>query len=224
MEKEIRVYGPLAKFVGFRRIMAEVSNAAEAVRMLIANFPGLEQHMIEHDYKVVVDRYEADVEEIAYPASQTIQIIPVIGGAGGGVGKVIAGIALVAGAIILGPAVGGFFGLGAGLAGTGGVAGATAAGIIGGVAATITGTIGLGLIAMGVSQMLTPTPKISGVGGGGYARQGATSSEGTAQDPQDSYSFSGIQNTSKQGVPVPLIYGETVVGSIVISAGIDIDS
>ena len=215
MEKEIRVYGPLAKFVGFRRIMAEVSNAAEAVRMLIANFPGLEQHMIEHDYKVVVDRYEADAEEIAYPASQTIQIIPVIGGAGG-VGKVIAGVALVAAAIILGPAVGGFFGLGSGLA-TGG------AGIVSAGVAITAGTIGLGLIAMGVSQMLTPTPKLNAVGGG-FARQGATSSEGTAQDPQDSYSFSGIQNTSKQGVPVPLIYGETVVGSIVISAGIDIDS
>ena len=222
MEKEVRVYGPLAKFVGFRRIMAEVSNAAEAVRMLIANFPGLEQHMIEHDYKVVVDRYEADVEEIGFPASQTIQIIPVIGGAGSGVGKVIAGVALVAGAIILGPAVGGFFGLGAGLAGTGGVAGATAAGIIGSTAAIITGTIGLGLIGLGVSQMLTPTPKLNVPSG--FSRQGATSSEGTAQDPQDSYSFSGIQNTSKQGVPVPLIYGETVVGSIVISAGIDIDS
>lgn len=215
MEKEVRVYGPLAKFVGFRRIMAEVSNAAEAVRMLIANFPGLEQHMIEHDYKVVVDRYEADVEEIGFPASQTIQIIPVVGGAGSGVTKVIAGIALVAGAIILGPAVGGFFGLGAGLASGG-------AGIIGSVAAVAAGTIGLGLIGLGVSQMLTPTPKLNVPSG--FSRQGATSSEGTAQDPQDSYSFSGIQNTSKQGVPVPLIYGETVVGSIVISAGIDIDS
>lgn len=215
MEKEIRVYGPLAKFVGFRRIMAEVSNAAEAVRMLIANFPGLEQHMIEHDYKVVVDRYEADVEEIAYPASQTIQIIPVIGGAGG-VGKVIAGVALVAAAIVLGPAVGGFFGLGAGLATSG-------AGIVSAGVAIAAGTIGLGLIGLGVAQMLTPTPKLNATGQG-FARQGATSSEGTAQDPQDSYSFSGIQNTSKQGVPVPLIYGETVVGSIVISAGIDIDS
>jgi len=216
MEKEIRVYGPLAKFVGFRRIMAEVSNAAEAVRMLIANFPGLEQHMIEHDYKVVVDRYEADVEEIAYPASQTIQIIPVIGGAGGGVGKVIVGVALVAAAIVFAPTIGGFLGLGAGAV-TSGAAGTMAA------ITTIAGTIGIGLIGLGVSQMLTPTPKLNATGQG-FARQGATSSEGTAQDPQDSYSFSGIQNTSKQGVPVPLIYGETVVGSIVISAGIDIDS
>ena len=216
MEREVRVYGPLAKFVGFRRILAEVSSAAEAVRMLIANFPGLEQHMADHNYKVIVDHHEADLEEIAYPASGVIQIIPVVGGAGGSTGKILAGVALIAAAIVLGPAVGGFFGLGAGLAGGG-------AGIVGASVAIAAGTIGLGLISLGVAQMLTPTPKLNATGLGS-ARQGATSSEGTAQDPQDSYSFSGIQNTSKQGVPVPLVYGETVVGSIVISAGIDIDS
>jgi predicted phage tail protein len=47
--------------------------------------------------------------------------------------------------------------------------------------------------------------------------QGADSQD----DPRKSYSFSGIQNTSRQGVPVPIVYGETVVGSVVISAGID---
>jgi predicted phage tail protein len=40
-------------------------------------------------------------------------------------------------------------------------------------------------------------------------------------DPRKSYSFSGIQNTSRQGVPVPIVYGETIVGSVTISAGID---
>jgi predicted phage tail protein len=40
-------------------------------------------------------------------------------------------------------------------------------------------------------------------------------------DPRKSYSFSGIQNVSRQGVPVPIIYGETVVGSVTISAGIN---
>jgi predicted phage tail protein len=43
----------------------------------------------------------------------------------------------------------------------------------------------------------------------------------TQDDPRKSYSFSGIQNTSRQGVPVPIVYGETLVGSVVISAGID---
>jgi predicted phage tail protein len=61
---------------------------------------------------------------------------------------------------------------------------------------------------------LTPTPTIA---------QSNTNS-GTLEtqlDPQKSYSFSGVQNTSRQGVPVPIIYGETICGSVVISAGID---
>ena len=36
-----------------------------------------------------------------------------------------------------------------------------------------------------------------------------------------SYSFSGIQNVSSSGVPVPIIYGRVFSGSIIISAGTD---
>ena len=68
--------------------------------------------------------------------------------------------------------------------------------------------IGASLVLGGVAQLLTPTPKVA---------QGLDSQD----DPRKSYSFSGIQNTSRQGVPVPIVYGETVVGSVVISAGID---
>ena len=57
---------------------------------------------------------------------------------------------------------------------------------------------------------------------GGGRRQKTT--EGSELDPQASYSFSGIQNTSNVGTPVPLVYGETVVGSIVLSAGLDTDT
>jgi predicted phage tail protein len=59
MEKEIRLYGPLAKFVGQRKFLAEISSAGEAVRMLLANFPGLERHMADQHYKVIVDNYES---------------------------------------------------------------------------------------------------------------------------------------------------------------------
>jgi predicted phage tail protein len=92
-------------------------------------------------------------------------------------------------------------------------------GLGGGVAATIFGTqfsslalgigsIGASLILGGVSQLITPTPRLS---------LGTDS----PNDPRKSYSFSGIQNTSRQGTPVPIVYGETLVGSIVISAGTD---
>ena len=36
-----------------------------------------------------------------------------------------------------------------------------------------------------------------------------------------SYSFSGIQNVSSSGVPIPIIYGYVFSGSILISAGVD---
>jgi predicted phage tail protein len=66
--------------------------------------------------------------------------------------------------------------------------------------------IGASLILGGVAQLLTPTPKLS-------------QDEG---DPRKSFSFSGIQNTNRAGVAVPVVYGETLVGSVVVSAGIDI--
>ena len=41
------------------------------------------------------------------------------------------------------------------------------------------------------------------------------------QDPRLSFNFGGIQNTSRAGVAVPVIYGEVLTGSVVISAGIE---
>ena len=66
--------------------------------------------------------------------------------------------------------------------------------------------IGASLVLGGIAQLLTPTPTTS-------------TDEG---DPRKSFSFSGIQNVSRAGVPVPVVYGETLVGSVVVSAGIDI--
>ena len=79
---------------------------------------------------------------------------------------------------------------------------------IGGALMTQIGLIGGALILGGVAQLLTPTPRIP-------------TGPDTQNDPRKSYSFSGIQNTSRQGVPVPIIYGETIVGSVTISAGTD---
>ena len=226
MEKEVRLYGPLAKFVGQRKFLAEISTAGEAVRMLLANFPGLERHMADQYYKVIVDGHDSALDEIHYPSSQTIKIVPVLDGAGGGTGNILAGVALVAFAIVAGPAAGGFLGLGASAFGTAATATAGATGfVLGAGAAVAIGSIGAALILGGVSQLLSPTPQIGQIGPasttGGFRQ---TTTEGTEMDPQESYSFSGIQNTSRMGLPVPLVYGETIVGSVVISAGIDVDT
>jgi len=195
MLREIRLYGHLAKFVGRRRFMAAVDTAAEAVRFLIANFPGLEAHITQpgRHYRVKVGGHAIGSEQLHGPiGNEAISIIPVIGGAGGGVGQILAGIALVALAVFV-P------GLGLGLAGSI----VTKVGLLGGV-----------LILGGVSQLLTPTPTIALSNTNSGTRE-------TELDPQKSYSFSGMQNTSRQGVPVPIVYGETIIGSVVISAGID---
>lgn len=72
----------------------------------------------------------------------------------------------------------------------------------------ITG-VGASLVLGGVAQLLSPVPAQP------------TGSDSNS-DPRKNYSFSSIQNTSRSGTPVPVVYGETIVGSVVISAGIDI--
>ena len=72
-------------------------------------------------------------------------------------------------------------------------------------AATFGGNVGAYLVLSGVAGALTPVP----------------STPEQEQDPRTSFSFSGIQNTSRAGVAVPVIYGETITGSVVISAAID---
>jgi predicted phage tail protein len=71
--------------------------------------------------------------------------------------------------------------------------------------ATLVGGLGASLLLGGIAQLLTPIPKAGK----------------DDKDPRKSYSFSGVQNTSRQGVPVPIVYGEILVGSVIISAGID---
>ena len=186
MLRKIKLYGKLAKFVGHRILEADVATAAEAVRFLVTNWPELEHHMADQHYRVSVGSYDLLAEELHDPAGQQeIKIVPVMAGAGA-VGRIIAGIALIAFSLLL-PGVGA---------------------AIGGALMTKIGLLGGALVLTGVAQLLTPTPKIP-------------SGPDTQNDPRKSYSFSGIQNTSRQGVPVPIVYGETIVGSVVISAGID---
>ena len=194
MLRKIKLYGQLAKFIGKRVLEADVATAAEAVRMLVANFPGLEKHMADQHYRVTVGTYDLALDEIHDPAGQQdIMIVPVMAGAGA-VGRILAGIAIVALS----------FGIGA-LAS----AGVTLGGI-GGIGTIGTAFVGIGasLILGGVAQLLSPVPTVP---------QGA----GSDNDPRKTFNFSGIQQTSRQGVPVPCVYGLTLVGSVVISAGVD---
>ena len=219
--RAVKVYGQLAEHLGQRVFQADVASPAEAVRFLCANFRGLEQWLIDSaqdgiGFRVMVGKAHIGEEDfgMACSDSQTISITPVLCGAGGsGVGQIFAGIGLVAAAILIGPAAGGFLGLGAGLGGMGGVAaGGAALGLVGAGFASAVGFAGASLILGGVASLLTPTAAVNQ----------PTLATQAANDPRrmESFNFSGIQNTSVQGSPIPLVYGRMFTGSVVISAGI----
>jgi predicted phage tail protein len=195
MLRKIKLYGPLAQFIGRRVLQADVASAAEAVRFLVANFPSVEKHMADQHYRVTVGSEDLTLDQLHEPTGlQDIKIVPVLTGAGGSTGSILAGVALIA----LSFGIGAIASAGVAL---GGLAG------IGTVATAFVG-VGASLVLGGVAQLLSPVPTVT---------QGANSNT----DPRKSYSFSGIQQTSRQGTPVPICYGLTLTGSVVISAGID---
>ncbi len=197
MLRKVKLYGKLAKFVGKRVLHANVKNPAEAVRFLTANWPGLEQHMAKQYYKVEAGNGALALEEIGYPiGSEDISITPVIAGAGS-TGRIVLGMALIATAIAL-PGAGFAFG-------AKGV-GFIAAGAAPSALAALAGNVGIMLVLSGVAELLAPVPK----------------TPESEEDPQNQFSFSGIQQVSRAGTAIPVCYGETFTGSVVISAEIDV--
>jgi predicted phage tail protein len=73
--------------------------------------------------------------------------------------------------------------------------------------------VAISMIQKGINDMLAP--------------QQPTQNQETRQDSLDpaalasNYSFTGLTNVTNSGVPVNLAYGEIVVGSIVVSNGLD---
>jgi predicted phage tail protein len=210
--KVIKVYGALRERLGQCRFELNVATPAQAIKALCVNFPGLDKWLIDSEqdgvaYRVKVGREEAtpsDLSVLGLPWSEreVFSITPVVAGAGG-FGRALFG------AILIGSS---FFFPGAGLFG------ASAFGAFGGpiaAAGTLTtvGTalsaVGAGLVLTGVSQIISPTPP-SGL-------------ELKEANRIQNFSFSGITNTSQQGLAVPIAYGRVFVGSAVISSGLDVD-
>ena len=211
--KVVKVYGALRERLGQCRFELNVATPAQAIKALCVNFPGLDKWLIDSEqdgvaYRVRVGKEEAtpsDVSVLGLPWSEreVFSITPVVAGAGG-IGRAIFG-GLLIGASFLFP--------GAGLFGSSafGVFGPLAPGTIG--ALTTVGTalsaVGAGLVLTGVSQIISPTPP-SGL-------------ELKEANRIQNFSFSGITNTSQQGLAVPIAYGRVVIGSAVISSGFDVD-
>jgi len=207
----IRLLGEAGRRFG-RRFQLAVKTPAEALRALCVQLPELRQYLLESgengiNWRVVTeDPMGLDEDQMLWPMSKRMVLAPLPAGRGGA-GKILAGVALVAVAILL-PGIGG------------------------GVAATIFGTkfsalslaigsVGLSFIFGGVAEMLTPTPKMPTVGGA----VGGGPTEGRSTDQLKSFTFDKSNANTIQGDVVPVLYGERIVGALpVLSFGLELQN
>lgn len=209
----IRLLGEAGRRYG-RRFQLAVKTPAEAVRALCLQIPGLRQYLLESgekgiSWRVVTDHAEGlEDEQLLWPMSKRMVLAPLPAGRGG-VGKIIAGVALVALAILVLP---------------GAIAFGTIA--LGGLAAPV-GAIGLSLIFGGVSDLLTPTPKMPNVKGGlGSGLGGSSATSGRSREEQlNSFAFDKSNANTVQGEVVPVLYGERIIGALpVLSFGLELQN
>lgn len=195
--RTVRLYGRLGAQFG-RVFRLAVASPAEAVRALCVMVPGFERELLTaHDrgvaFGVFVGKRNIGVDELSMPGGvDDIRIAPVVSGAKSGWAQIIIGVVIVAAAT--------YFSGGAltqsALTATAGSA------TLGGAAVAL----GAAMILGGIAQVLAPTPR--GIAARDRPDNGA------------SYHFGGPVNTTAQGNPVPLLYGELMIGSAVISAAV----
>jgi len=199
MLRNIYLYGYLAEKYGKVHKFA-VNSIGEVMRAMEANFPGF-RNDIERDKLYHVACGEEIAENTCMDDTTVFMnynkgdfhISPEISGAGGNVGSILMG---VLGVVLM---VVSIWVPPAGLLGMKLITGALVFGV------------GLSLFASGIMGMLTPTPT-----GGDYGSR-------EEADERPSYLFNGPVNTTQQGGPVPLIYGEVLIGSTIISTSLDVE-
>ena len=196
----VRFYGTLKQFGS--EFNLDCKTPAEVVHALTSQIPKLRQFIQQGLFTVRVGREYLDSRYLEQGLSQklkddtTVHFTPTLKGSKrGGVFGVIAGAAIVAGALVLGP-----LGLG--------VLGSTSAMMIGG--------LGASMLLGGVAQMLTKMPTMRGV-----TPTGAVKPEKSKEEKKQSTSFSNLSNMVAQGKSMPLAYGLIRTGTLVISQGVE---
>ena len=208
----IRLLGEAGRRYG-RRFQLAVKTPAEALRALCLQIPGLRQYLLESgekgiDWRVVTDHAEGlDEDQMLWPLSKRLVLAPLPAGRGA-TGKIIAGVALVAFAILV-PGIG--------------AAAATIFGTQFGAISLGIGAIGASLIFGGVAELLTPTPKMPNVKG---SFGGSSSTSGRSREEQlNSFAFDKSNANTVQGDVVPVLYGERIIGALpVLSFGLELQN
>lgn len=198
-KKTIKLYGPLKKFTekGDGIIELIVSSPKEAIKALTVILPGFERFMIESKsrgltFAIFKGKKNIGKDDLSIQSGdKEIRIVPmVIGSKRAGMFQTVLGVVIIAVAAYA--SAGTSLGMGAGFAASGAWGTATLA--------------GASMVIGGVAQMMAPQQS------GLRMREDA--------DNKPSYAFGGPVNTTAQGNPVGLLYGQREIGGAVISAGI----
>ena len=196
MLRTIKIYGHLAKHTGKRVFKALARTPAEAVKFLLCNYPSLRGVMQQGHYQVLVGSLDLQgaTNNLHLPTGSDDEIRIVPVISGAG------GFWESFGKFFLGAALvtAAFFMPGSVL-----TIGAQSFGVAG----TAALSVGSALVLSSIADVISPPPKTPDFD----------------DDPRNNYAFSGQTNISREGVPVPVVYGETVVGSLVISLGLNVE-
>jgi predicted phage tail protein len=192
MKKTIYLYGDLAKKFT-NKLTVEADSLYKVISALRANFKDFEAYMLEYKpgFHVRTGNIYRSEDTIGEPLGNTD--IHLIPAISGSSGKAGALFAIVIGIVLMVvmPA-----------------AGTVILGMeLGAGAITIATSFAMGLIFAGISALLFAPPKSDGPNENG-------------DNKPNSY-FNGPVNTIAQGHPVPIGYGELIIGSAVISAGLE---
>jgi len=223
MQQKVVLLDELGEQFGSEHIYHNLRSPADAIKLLCINDENFATHLAtSHEdgiaYTVVQAGEYLGIEDLLLPLGKNdLVITPVIAGSGGGGGKVLLGIGLVAAAVFFAP------GIPLLTAGTG-FAGAVGTGLMTAGVSKIVGAIGVSLILGGVSQMLSPQPEppAKRFGDGASIATDGPQSVTRGSDGRQSYSYQGAANTVGVGATIPVVYGEVLAGSHLLSAQIQV--
>ena len=223
MEQTVRLLGDLGERYGVEHTYYNLRTPADAIKLLCINKPEFQEELIHaHEngigYRLIQAGTDLDYADLKLPlGSNDLILTPVITGSGEGAGKVLAGVGLVALAILV--------------PGLGAAGAATIFGTAFGSTSLAIGAIGASLILGGVSQMLSPQPTIPTPGSFGGANRLSSGENLSTDGPQSvvrgsdgrqSYAYTGAANTVGVGATIPVVYGTALVGSHLLSARVDV--
>ena len=106
MQQVVRLLGDLGERYGAEHTYFNLRTPADAIKLLCINSPAFQEelmHAHEHGvgYRLIQAGTDLDLKDLQLPfGSNDLILTPVIGGSGG-VGKVIAGVALIAAAVFI---------------------------------------------------------------------------------------------------------------------------